>query len=127
MAEERPDKLTPLESVVMDCVWELEEATVRDVKEKLGRDLAYNTVLTVMRGLREKDYLDSRREGRADVYWPEVSRELAARRPLRELLDRFFAGSATALVSELMDTAELDADEIEAIREEVDEKLRDGA
>ncbi len=127
MAENRPEKLTALESLVMDSAWELGECTVRELRYKLAerRDLAYNTVLTVMRGLREKGYLESRREGRADVYWPVVSRQVASRRPLRELLDKFFAGSATALVSQLLDTADLDAEQVRAIREEVDQKLRE--
>jgi predicted transcriptional regulator len=123
------ERLTRLESVVMDSVWELGQATVRDVKEHLEDSMprAYNTVLTVMRTLRHKGYLQSRREGRADLYWPAVSRQQAARRPLREVLERFFAGSAQALVSQLLETQDLEAKEIEAIRREVDEKLRESA
>ena len=128
MARKRPPKLTPLEARVMDCVWGLREATVREVKDRLDRSAprAYNTVLTVLRILRDKGYVTSRREGRADVYRPTVSRDQASRRPLRELLDRFFAGSAPALVSQLLDTADLDPDEILAIRAEVDARLREG-
>lgn len=130
MAKKRPERLTPLETLVMDCMWQMEEATVRQVQQRLNedhKDRAYNTVLTVMRMLRDKGYLQSRREGRSDVYWPEVSRTQAARRPLRELLERFFAGSAEALVSQLLNTGELDEEEIRAIREEVDQKLREEA
>ena len=130
MVKKRPPKLTPLESLIMDTVWELGEVTVRDVKDALDpvKPMAYNTVLTVMRILRdEKDYLRSRREGRADVYTPLVSREQAARRPLREVLERFFAGSACALVSQLLDSQELDPEEIRAIRREVDARLRESA
>ncbi len=83
-------------------------------------------MLTVLRILRDKGFVTSRREGRADVYRPTLSRDQASRRPLRELLDRFFAGSATALVSQLLDTADLDPDEILAIRAEVDARLREG-
>jgi BlaI family penicillinase repressor len=113
----------------MDCVWDLGEATVREVKERLdeGSPRAYNTVLTVMRILRDKGFLESRREGRSDVYRPTVPRRVAARRPLRELLDRFFAGSATALVNQLLDSADLDPDEIRAIRRTVDARLREEA
>jgi len=129
MAGRRLPKLTPLEARVMDCVWDLREASVREVKDHLDRSAprAYNTVLTVLRILRDKGFVTSRREGRADIYRPTVSRDQASRRPLRELLDRFFAGSATALVSQLLDSADLDPDEIRAIRAEADARLREDA
>jgi len=87
--------------------------------------MAYNTVLTVMRILRHKGFLESKRQGRMDVYQPRVKREHVARRSLHELVDRFFAGSPTALVSQLLDSEDLTADEIKAIRREVDEKLHE--
>jgi predicted transcriptional regulator len=129
MAEGKPKKLTPLEALIMDCVWDMPEATVREVKERLEpvKPMAYNTVLTMMRILREKGFLKSRREGRTDVYAPVVSREQMARRSLSELLDRFFAGSAEALVSQLLKSEDLEAAEIRAIRREVDQRLRETA
>lgn len=128
MARKRLPRLTPLEARVMDCVWDLREATVREVKDRLDQTAprAYNTVLTVLRILRDKGFVTSRREGRADVYRPTLSRDQASRRPLRELLDRFFAGSATALVSQLLDTADLEPEEILAIRDEVNARLDEG-
>ncbi|MBN1556428.1 MAG: BlaI/MecI/CopY family transcriptional regulator [Phycisphaerae bacterium] len=119
-------KLTPLESVIMDAVWELSKATVRQVRERLKstKPMAYNTVLTMMRILRDKGFLVSRRQGRVDVYQPAVSKENVARRNLREILQRFFAGSARALVSQLLETESLDAKEIQAIREEINTTLR---
>ncbi len=120
-------RLTPLEAIIMDCVWGVSQATVRQVQEclKTTRPMAYNTVLTMMGILREKGFLRSRREGRADVYQPCVTREQVGRRSLRELCDRFFAGSAGGLVSELLDSEHLSVDEIRAIRREVNRKLRD--
>jgi BlaI family penicillinase repressor len=120
-------RLTPLEAIIMDCVWALSQATVRQVQERLRstRPMAYNTVLTMMGILRDKGFLRSQRQGRADVYQPRVTREQVGRRSLRELCDRFFAGSAHGLVSELLDSERLSADEIRAIRREVNRKLRE--
>ena len=125
MANNTPKKLTSLEALIMDCVWSLERATVRQVLERLEptKPMAYNTVLTMMRILRDKGFLASEREGRSDVYRPLVEREQVARRSLRELQDRFFAGSARALVSQLLESENLSAEEIGAIRREVDLKL----
>ena len=77
MAKRTAKRLTPLETLVMDAVWTLAEATVRNVQEHLKpvKPMAYNTVLTVMRILRDKGFLTSEREGRSDVYRPLVSRE----------------------------------------------------
>jgi predicted transcriptional regulator len=125
MARKRPAKLTPLEAIVMDCVWEAGEATVRQVREciKPRRKLAYNTVLTVMRILREKGFLASEREGRMDVYRPLVEREQMGRRSLAEVMERFFSGSAAAVVSQLLESEDVDEDELQAIRREINEKI----
>ena len=118
-------RLTPLESLIMNCLWDRSRATVREVQEILEpvKPMAYNTVLTMMRILREKGFLTSERQGRSDVYSPAVPREDVARHSLRDLLDRFFSGSATALVSQLLDSEEMDVEKIREIRQEVDKRL----
>jgi len=119
-------RLTPLESLIMDCIWEMSEATVRQVRQGLSgsKPMAYNTVLTVMRILRDKGFLTSRREGRMDVYRPRISRKQMGRWSLREVLDRFFAGSPTALVSQLIESEDLSDEQIRAIRRQVRGRVR---
>ncbi|MCK4375676.1 MAG: BlaI/MecI/CopY family transcriptional regulator [Candidatus Brocadiae bacterium] len=126
MAKGKPTRLTPLEALIMDCIWDLGDVTVRQVQERLEavKPMAYNTVLTMMRILRRKGFLASKRERRTDIYRALVGREQMARRSLDELLDRFFAGSAAALVSELLESEDLSDGEIKAIRREVNAKLR---
>lgn len=126
MSRTKARRLTPLEAQVMDAVWELGEATVRQVKDHLEptRPMAYNTVLTMLRILREKAFLKTRREGRMDVYRPVVSREQAARSSLGEVMERFFAGSAAAMVSHLLASEHVGAADMRKIRQEVDRKLR---
>ncbi len=120
-------KLTELESVIMEAVWALEQATVRDVQEHLrsSRPMARNTVLTMMGILREKGFLSSKRDGRADVYRPTVSRNQVSRHSLSDVLNRFFGGSASALVSQLLDSVDVDSEEIKAIRREINRRLKD--
>jgi len=128
MAKEKLGRLTPVEAQIMDCVWRLERATVRQVQDALApeKDLAYNSVLTVMRILRDKGFLASKREGRTDVYRATVTRERMGRRGLSELLERFFSGSPQMLISQLLDSEEVDLEEVLAIRQEIDRKLRQG-
>jgi len=122
-------RLTELETLIMDAMWNLGSANVREVQERLepAKPMAYNTVLTMMRILRDKGFLRSERNGRVDVYEPIVSRGQVAKRSLNDVLERFFSGSARALVSQLLDSEGLDAKEVQAIRREVDRKLRRSA
>ena len=126
MAARPTKRLTPLEAVIMDAIWELSKATVRQVRDHLKpvKPMAYNTVLTVMRILRKKGFLASQRNGRADVYVAKVSREQVGRRSLRDVLERFFSGSARELVSELLDCEDLSDKQLREIRREVNRKLR---
>lgn len=127
MVPKLPGRLTPLEAVVMHCVWDLGEATARQVKERLDgqRRLAYTTVQTMMALLRDKGFLGSRRQGRADVYRPLVAREQMGRRGLREVLDLFFAGSAASLVSQLVELDGVTDEEIDAMRQAVEQRTRE--
>ncbi|KPK84596.1 MAG: hypothetical protein AMJ81_05145 [Phycisphaerae bacterium SM23_33] len=125
MAKTNSRRLTPVETVIMDRLWELGRATVRQVQQSLRpvKPMAYNTVLTMMRILRDKGFLASRRQGRLDVYRPLVTRQQMGRRSLHEVMQRFFAGSPAALVSQLMQSEGLSDEEVEAIRREVDGRL----
>ena len=123
---EKPDrKLTPLETMIMNVLWDESPAAVRQVQERLNtvKPMAYNTVLTIMRILRDKGFLVSEREGRSDLYRPVVTREDMGRRSLGEVIDSFFSGSAEALVSQLLDGQSLTDEELAAIREELDRAL----
>jgi predicted transcriptional regulator len=127
MANRKPIKPTELEAVIMEAVWALSEATVKQVQEHLHqkRPMAYTTVLTMMQILRRKGFLTSTRRGRADVYRPKVTQAQMAQRSLRDLLGRFFAGSPAALVSQLLKTKDLTREEVEAIRREIDQCTSD--
>ncbi|AXB41601.1 BlaI/MecI/CopY family transcriptional regulator [Amycolatopsis albispora] len=82
--------LGELESAVMNVLWRAENPLkVRDVRTRLdtGKPLAYTTVLTVLDNLHRKDWVRREMHGRAYEYEPAFSREEAAARALREVLD----------------------------------------
>ena len=123
---DKPDKrLTPLETLIMNVLWDESPAAVKQVQERLTavKPMAYNTVLTIMRILRDKGFVVSEREGRSDLYRPVVTREDMGRRSLGEVIDSFFSGSAEALVSQLLDGQSLTDEELAAIRAELDRTL----
>ena len=118
-----PDnKLTPLETIIMNVLWDQSPAAVKQVRERLKtvKPMAYSTVLTMMRILRDKGFLASVRQGKADLYRPVVTRDDVARRSLG---DSFFSGSAEALVSQLLDGQSLSDEELASIRADLDRTL----
>ncbi len=120
-------KLTPLETLIMNVLWDDSPAPVKQVQEKLksAKPMAYSTVLTMMRILRDKGFLVSERRGRADFYRPTVTRRNMGCRSLGEVMDSFFAGSATALVSQLLNGERLSDEELTSIRAQVDKVKHD--
>lgn len=111
--------LGPLEQDVMDAVWALGDATVRDVHDRLKADrkIAYTTVMTTMTRLAAKGMLDRDTEGLAHVYRAAVSRDSYARSTvgnvLSWLLDRYPEPAASYL-AEVVDDA--DAVDLEHLR-----------
>jgi predicted transcriptional regulator len=93
---------TDRELDVMGVLWTLGTATVAEVRERLSDDLAYTTVLTVLRILEEKGYVGHEEEGRAHRYHPLVARERAGQSALRRLTRKIFSGSPELLLTQLV-------------------------
>src|SRR5436305_12710515 len=98
MRKKRTMTLTNAEHRIMEVIWARGSATVAEVVEALKGVDAYTTILTLMRILKAKGYLSSRKEGRAYVFLPKVDRDTIARKAARQLVTRFFGGSAGELV-----------------------------
>lgn len=80
--------LGELEAAVMDVLWRAAEPMkVRDVLDRLDRALAYTTVMTVLDNLHRKQWVERELHGKAYLYRPTMTREEAAARALREVLD----------------------------------------
>jgi predicted transcriptional regulator len=118
------DRLSPLETQVMDIIWRRRQATAEEVQADLGRALNNATVRTLLRRIEQKGFLGHRLEGRAFVYYPLVAAQTAARGALRRLLRRFYAGSAEQLVQGLLDGRLIDRKQLERIAREVNTKAR---
>jgi len=126
MPKKRPPTLTNAEHRIMEVIWARGSATVAEVVEALkGRD-AYTTILTLMRILKAKGYLSSRKEGRAFVFVPRVDRETAARKAVHQLLAKFFSGSPHELVLSFLREEELTPAELDAIKQKILESAEDG-
>jgi predicted transcriptional regulator len=95
--------LTPQELAIMKVVWRVETATVRDVYEAIRqkREIAYTTVMTMMRILEEKGFLKKRLVDRSHVYKPTRSQEQVVGAMVRDFLDRVFDGASDRLLLHL--------------------------
>src|SRR5690242_1094978 len=86
----------------MAVLWETGSGTVAEVRERLPADLAYTTVLTILRNLEAKGLVRHEGEGKAHRYFPAVERGAARRSAISRLLEKLFHGSPEALVAQLV-------------------------
>src|SRR6185436_11361375 len=104
----QPSKtFTERELEIMRVVWNLGEASARQIQEALPGDRHYNSVMTIIRVLEKKNHLTYREEGRAHIYKAAVSPERAQTRVLKHLVKHVFGGSAASLVLNLVETGDL--------------------
>lgn len=89
---------------VMAVLWEVGSGTVGEVRERLPAQLAYTTVLTILRNLESKGYLSHTVEGRAHRYAPRVAQRTAQKSALSHMLSRLFKGSPELLLVRLVET-----------------------
>ena len=111
--------LTNAEHRIMEVIWARGSATVADVVQALEGKDAYTTILTLIRILKAKGYLSSRKEGRAYVFTPKVDRRTVARKAARQLLSKFFGGSPSELVLSFLRDEDLTTEELDRIKERI--------
>lgn len=93
-----------LEAKIMTAVWSLEEPTVQDVINRLGKKkYNYKTVMTVMNRLVEKGFLERRKVSRAFVYLPRVTREALVERLSRQVLGGLISDFGPMVLTQLVD------------------------
>lgn len=115
---------TERELDVMAVLWEHGPSTVGEVRERLTDDLAYNTVLSMLRILEEKGHVSHTEEGRAHRYSPLVERGEAGSSAIDRLVEKVFGGSSELLLTNLMRDRKLDKAEILRLRRLLNDRLR---
>jgi len=107
----------------MAVLWDLEAATVAEVQKRIGAQLAYTTVLTILRTLEEKGHVGHTQEGKAYRYHPLVARDRASASAVRQLVGKMFQGSPELLLTHLVSDRALSKDDLENLRRLVDARL----
>ena len=107
----------------MNVLWELGSGTVAEVQERLSDDLAYTSVLTILRILERKGHLRHEPEGRAHRYVPTVARADAQEAAVQTVTRDLFAGSPMLLMTHLLGRKRLTEKQLHRLRELVDHRL----
>ena len=115
--------LSKAEMQVARLVWQIGEATVRQVLEALpqGRHLDYKTVQTYLRRLEAKGYLGTRRDGKRIVYRACVRPAQVMRESIQDFVLRLFDGEALPLVEHLIHDPGIKPEDLAKLREMLDE------
>ncbi|MGA2621366.1 MAG: BlaI/MecI/CopY family transcriptional regulator [Thermoguttaceae bacterium] len=117
---------TELELEILKILWREGPLPGRRVRDLLAqvRDLAYTSVMTIMKIMTQKGYVRRKRVEGNYVYSPCVTEEMVTRGMLCDLVERVFDGSATAVMLNLLETAELGEDELKQIRRLINRKRK---
>jgi BlaI family transcriptional regulator, penicillinase repressor len=121
MAKKRPElsELTPAQVEIMEIIWDCGEVSASEVRRILSRnrEVARNTVRTLLERMEEKGWIRHREEGRTFLYSAAQPREATIGRKVQEVVETICGGSAEALVTALLDYRGLNASELMRIRQ----------
>jgi predicted transcriptional regulator len=109
--------LADREAEIMEVLWDAGPSTVAEVKERVTDDLAYTTVLTILRTLENKGYVTHDPEGKAHRYSALIERNDAQRSALRAMAEKFFKGSTAGLLTHLVADEQLKPADVKRLRE----------
>ncbi|MFB0553586.1 MAG: BlaI/MecI/CopY family transcriptional regulator [Phycisphaerae bacterium] len=126
MGKKKLRAMSPTETEILRLVWELNEATVQQIRDQLpsDRSLAYNTVQTLLCRLEQKGYLKHHLKGRAHVFSALVKPREVIKTTVRDFLGRLFGGDPKPLVQFLAEDGKLDEEDIKRLRELIKKKKK---
>ena len=120
---------TELELEILKVLWDEAPASVREVRgrldERAGRRLSHSSVITMLNIMVGKGYVTRRKQGKAFLFTPKVAKENVAGGMMGDLLERIFDGSPSAMVLNLLDSTDLDADELAELRRLIGRKAKE--
>ena len=129
MARPKSEHPTELELEILKILWEDSPLPVRDVRARLesdaGRKLAHSSVITMLNIMHRKGFLRRKKDGKAFLFSPKVAKEKVTGRMMGDMLSRLFNGSPSAMALNLIETSDLDADELAELRKLLNRKSKE--
>ncbi len=121
MPPKRSNTLTEAELRIMRILWDRGESLVSDLVSAMPAHapLAYTSILTTVRILEQKGYVEHRQEGRAFLYSPCVAEYDASRSEVRHVLHRFFDNSRERLMLSLLGESDITQEELQRLKEAI--------
>lgn len=114
-------QLTKAEEEIMQILWQLEKATVKDIiKNFEGSKPAYNTVSTIVRILESKGVVGYEKVGKGHVYFPLLAQSEYSNQSISKLVNGYFEGSFKSMVSFFMQKNDIKTSELEEILKEIE-------
>ncbi|UMB60378.1 BlaI/MecI/CopY family transcriptional regulator [Lutibacter sp. A80] len=116
-------QLTKAEEQLMQVLWDLETASVKEIIEQLPVPKpAYNTVSTIIRILETKEFVGHKAKGRGYIYFPLIKKTDYSNKTLQKIVDGYFEGSFKSMVSFFVKKNDVDITELEAILDKINDK-----
>ncbi len=129
MARPGSEHPTELELEILKVLWDESPLPVREVRERLekqaGRTLTHSSVITMLNIMVRKGYLRRKKDGKAFLFSPKVEKDGVTGRMVGDLLSRAFDGSPADMVLNLIETADLDAEELGELRRLISRKAKE--
>ena len=110
---------------LLEVLWERESATVAEVRDALADDLAYNTVLTILRRMEDKGYVRHEEEGRAHRYFPLIEQDQVRRSALQRLVEGVFGGSPELLLTQMVSERRLSQAQVRRLHRLLEDRLNE--
>ena len=118
-------QLTKAEEQFMRVLWDLKEASVKEIIEQLPNPKpAYNTVSTIIRILETKNIVAHKPKGRGYIYYPLIERTDYTNQSLHKLMDGYFGGSFKSMVSFFVKKNDININELESIMKEIEKSKK---
>jgi len=129
MARTKSQHPTELELEILKVLWEEAPLPVREVRARLesraDRPLAHSTVITMLNIMYDKGFLKRKKDGKSFLFSPKVKKDRVTGGMMGDLLSRAFNGSPSAMVLNLLETTDVDADELAEIRKLISRKSKE--
>jgi BlaI family penicillinase repressor len=127
MSKQPLDQLGKLQRRVVEAVWDIGEATVRQVWERIcpKKNLSYTTILAAMQRLEKSGWLRHRLEGKSNVYIPTRTREQAGIGSIRKLAHRIYDGNALLMFRHLVEEGDLSDEQLQELQKIISRKRKE--
>lgn len=129
MARSGSEHPTELELEILKVLWEQSPLPVREVRilleKQANRPLSHSTVITMLNIMHRKGFVRRKKEGKAFLFAPKVKKKSVLGKMMGDLLVRVFDDSPSSMMLNLLETAELDAEELAELRKLINRKAKE--